>query len=599
FADQAVIAIENVRLFNETKEALDQQTAIAEILRVISSSPTDVQPVLDAIAERAARLCDASAASMYLTDGDMLRHLTSRGPSPDLVTNVDTIPINRDSISGRALLERQTIQVRDLQAEGSEYPLSHDLAKRFDHRTVVVTPLYREGKPFGTILLRRHDVRPFSDREIGLLRTFGDQAAIALENVRLFNETKEALEQQTATAEVLKTISRTTFELEPVLETLIENATRLCKAEKGFVFIREGESYNVTAHHGALPEQIEFQRLHPVLPGYGTLVGRTASTRQIVHIEDAKNDPTYTWSEAQVALGFRTLLGVPMLREGEPIGVVAMWREEVRPFSPRDMQLVATFADQAVIAIENVRLFREIQDKSRQLEIANKHKSEFLANMSHELRTPLNAIIGFSEVLLERLFGELNDKQDDYLKDIHSSGRHLLNLINDILDLSKVEAGRMELEVSTFDLSTAIANAMTLVRERAQRHSIALGVNVAPQLGEIVADERKVKQILLNLLSNAVKFTPDGGRIDVSARRDADNVVIAVHDTGIGIAAEDQEAVFEEFRQVGRNYTNKQEGTGLGLALTRRFVELHGGTIRVESEPGKGSTFTFTLPLKS
>ena len=198
--------------------------------------------------------------------------------------------------------------------------------------------------------------------------------------------------------------------------------------------------------------------------------------------------------------------------------MVGIWREQVRPFTTREIQLVATFADQAVIAIENVRLFHEIQDKSRQLEIANKHKSEFLANMSHELRTPLNAIIGFSEVLLERLFGELNAKQDDYLKDIHSSGRHLLSLINDILDLSKIEAGRMELETSTFDLASALANAMTLVRERAQRHGIALEQEVDPKLGEITADERKFKQILVNLLSNAVKFTPDGGRIDVSAR---------------------------------------------------------------------------------
>jgi signal transduction histidine kinase len=218
--------------------------------------------------------------------------------------------------------------------------------------------------------------------------------------------------------------------------------------------------------------------------------------------------------------------------------------------------------------------------------------------MSHELRTPLNAIIGFSEVLLERLFGELNEKQDNYLKDIHSSGRHLLSLINDILDLSKVEAGRMELDLTTFDLPSAISNAMTLIRERAQRHAIALALDADPALGEAVADERKFKQILLNLLTNAVKFTPDGGRVEVSARRDADDIVVAVHDTGIGIAAEDQAAVFEEFRQVGRHYTNKQEGTGLGLALTRKFVELHGGRIWLESEPGKGSTFTFTIPIK-
>jgi len=287
-----------------------------------------------------------------------------------------------------------------------------------------------------------------------------------------------------------------------------------------------------------------------------------------------------------------------MIWEGRGVGSIAVLRQPPHPMTGKDLALLKTFADQAVIAIQNVRQFREIQQKSRELEIASQHKSEFLANMSHELRTPLNAIIGFSEVLLERMFGELNEKQDDYLKDIHSSGRHLLSLINDILDLSKVEAGRMELEPARFDVPTAIGNAMTLVRERAQRHGIALGIDVAAEVGEIVADERKFKQILLNLLTNAVKFTPDGGRVEVRAHREPGQLVVAVHDTGIGIAPEDQEAVFEEFRQVGRDYTNKQEGTGLGLALTRRFVELHGGTIRVDSEPGKGSTFTFTIPTE-
>ena len=234
----------------------------------------------------------------------------------------------------------------------------------------------------------------------------------------------------------------------------------------------------------------------------------------------------------------------------------------------------------------------------RQIETANQHKSEFLANMSHELRTPLNAIIGFSEVLLERLFGDLNEKQEDYLKDVHTSGKHLLSLINEILDLSKIEAGRMELEESSFDLEGAVSNALTLVRERAQRHGIALGQNVDPKLGQIVADERKFKQILLNLLSNAVKFTPDGGRIDVQAGREGSNALISVRDTGVGIAPADQAAVFEEFRQVGTDATRKHEGTGLGLTLTKKFVELHGGRIWLESEPGKGSTFTFSIPIK-
>ena len=582
----------------ELRDALDQQTAISEILRVISASPTDVQPVLSVVAERAAQLCDAPGSGVFLVEDGSLRAMTTRAAGGEVLPPVTRMPLKRTSVAGRAVLDCETIHLADVtQLMDTEFPDSRDNLMRLGARAILVVPLMRERVAYGGIFLLRRRPRPFSAEQIALVETFARQAAIAIDNVRLFNETREALEQQTATSAVLSAISRTTFELDSVLKALIENATRLCKADKGFVFIRDGDVYRVATNYGVPPEHLEFMQAHPVKPGMGTLVARTTLMRQIVHIDDAKTDPEYTWGEARDLLGFRTMLGVPMLREGEPIGVVGMWREQVRPFTQREIQLVATFADQAVIAIENVRLFGEIQDKSRQLEIANKHKSEFLANMSHELRTPLNAIIGFSEVLLERLFGELNEKQDDYLKDIHSSGRHLLSLINDILDLSKIEAGRMELDLSTFNLAAALANAMTLVRERAQRHAIALEQQTGPELGEITADERKFKQILVNLLSNAVKFTPDGGRIDVIARRDKNDVVIAVRDTGIGIATQDQAEVFEEFRQVGRDYTNKQEGTGLGLALTRRFVELHGGRIWLESEPGKGSTFTFAIPI--
>ena len=328
----------------------------------------------------------------------------------------------------------------------------------------------------------------------------------------------------------------------------------------------------------------------------GTLVGRVALTRQVVQIEDARHDPEYAWEDSLELLGFRTMLGVPMLREGEPIGVVAIWRDQVRPFSERDQQLVTTFADQAVIAIENVRLFREIQDKSRQLEIANQHKSEFLANMSpraaHAAERHHRLLRGADRTHVRRAQREAGRLPEGHL----TSGKHLLSLINDILDLSKIEAGRMELDVENFDVPSALSNAMTLVRERAQRHGITLGLEVAPGVGEMRADERKFKQILLNLLTNAVKFTPDGGRVDVRAQLVDGVLEVAVSDTGIGIAKDDQAAVFEEFQQVGRHYTNKQEGTGLGLALTKRFVELHGGTLTLDSEPGQGSTFTFTLP---
>jgi signal transduction histidine kinase len=296
--------------------------------------------------------------------------------------------------------------------------------------------------------------------------------------------------------------------------------------------------------------------------------------------------------------GFRASLAVPLLREDRIIGGLVVRRKAIGEFRPEVIELLKTFATQSVLAIQNARLFREIEEKSQQIQAANRHKSEFLANMSHELRTPLNAIIGFSEVLQERLFGELNEKQAEYTDDILTSGRHLLSLINEILDLSKVEAGRMELEVAVFDLPLAIDNARTFVRERATRHGITLDVKVDNRVGDYVGDERKIKQILLNLLSNAVKFTPEGGRIGINARPINRAIEISVTDTGIGIAEEDQPKIFEEFRQVGSDSAAKIEGTGLGLTLAKKFVELHGGRIWVESEPGKGSTFVFTLPIK-
>ena len=296
--------------------------------------------------------------------------------------------------------------------------------------------------------------------------------------------------------------------------------------------------------------------------------------------------------------GYRALLGVPLLREEQVIGILAVLRKTPGDFAPEVVRVLMTFATQSALAIENARLFREIADKGRQLEAASRHKSEFLANMSHELRTPLNAILGFSEVLAERMFGEVNEKQAEYLQDILSSGRHLLSLINDILDLSKVEAGRLELELGRFHLPTALDNALTLVRERATRHGITLTQTVDERLGDIVADERKVKQILLNLLSNAVKFTPEGGRVGLTATAADGVITIAVSDTGIGIAPEDQAAIFEEFRQVGRDDARRQEGTGLGPDLAKKFVELHGGRIWVQSQVGQGSTFSFTLPVR-
>jgi signal transduction histidine kinase len=410
-------------------------------------------------------------------------------------------------------------------------------------------------------------------------------------------ELKLALEQQTAISEILRVISASPTDVLPVLHAVAERAMRICEASNARIFIVEKSGLRCAVEMGGTTG-VSVGELLPLDRGWVT--GRAIIDRRPIHIEDVKTLPPEEYSlarELQGKYGHRTVLVVPLMREQQALGAILLRRMETSPFSEKQIALLQTFADQAAIAIENVRLFNEIQEKSRQLEIADKHKSEFLANMSHELRTPLNAIIGFSEALSERMFGELNDKQADYMKDIHESGRHLLSLINDILDLSKIEAGRMELEPSDFDLPSALSNAMTLVRERAQRHGIALGLKLDPRLSVIHADERKFKQIVVNLLSNAVKFTPDGGRVDVSARLDGDKVEIAVADTGIGIAPEDQATVFEEFKQVGRDYTRKAEGTGLGLALTKRFVELHGGAVRLESVPGKGSRFSFTIPV--
>jgi len=590
----------------ELTESLEQQTATSEILRVISSSPTDLQPVLDAIAENAARVCNARDAVLFRMEGDVLRvaaqygTISARGADQDLA-------VNRGWVTGRAVVDRTTIHVEDLaHASETEFPQGRAMQERFGHRTTLATPLLREGVALGALLIRRMEVQPFSDKQIKLLETFADQAVIAIENVRLFKELEaknedlgESLDQQTATGEILRVISSAQTDVQPVFEAIAANALRLCDATFSTIFRYDGSLIHLEALRNVSPEGTAAIRdAFPMPVGRGGASARAILTRSIVHIADVREDPEYALQGLSQAAEFRSILAVPMLHDGKPIGAITVAGPEARPFPDKQIELLKTFADQAVIAIENVRLFSEIQDKTQQLEIANRHKSEFLANMSHELRTPLNAVIGFSEVLIERMFGEVNPKQEEYLQDILSSGKHLLSLINDILDLSKIEAGRMELEAQPFDLPAALENALTLIKERAARNSIALDVHVDPRIGEILADERKIKQVLLNLLSNAVKFTPEGGKITMSAVMNGKSVEVSVADTGIGIAAADQETVFEEFRQVGTDYARKREGTGLGLALARRLVELHGGKLSLQSELGKGSTFTFTIPVR-
>ncbi len=614
FASQAVIAIENVRLFNELDsrnrqltEALDQQTATSEILRVIASSPTDIEPVLRVVAENAARLCDSSDAQIWRVEGDMARKVASYGAVSPVLRVGEARSIDRGSASGRAILERQTVIIQYSQTEAGMDQALIANSIRQGINTALAVPLLREGVAIGSIVIRRMESRPFAEEQIALLKTFADQAVIAIENVRLFQELQdrtrelvESVEEMKALSEVGQAVS-STLDLETVLETIVSRAVDLSGTACGVIyeFDETAQEFNLRASHNMEAEAVEALRAARIRAGEGA-TGQAAITRAPVQIPDTFDQQERSTSRLRPLLnrlGYRSLLTVPILREQQIMGGLTVWRRQAGEFEPEVVNLMQTFATQSALAIHNARLFREIEEKGKQLAVASQHKSEFLANMSHELRTPLNAIIGFSEVLQERLFGEMNDKQTEYVDDILSSGRHLLSLINDILDLSKVEAGRMELEMTTFYLPDAIENALLLVRERASRHGIKLDRSIDDRLGDFSGDERKIKQILVNLLTNAVKFTPEGGQIKVEARLGDNAAIISVTDTGIGIAKEDQEAIFEEFRQVGSNYAQKREGTGLGLTLTRRFVELHGGKIWVESEVGKGSTFSFTLPM--
>ena len=614
FADQAMIAIENVRLFTELgarnhdlTEALEQQTATAEILRVISRSPTDVQPVFDTIAKNARRLCKSDSASVLRLDGGLIHLETVDNASEEGAKALRAAypsPVSERSAGGRAILTGRAVHIPDV-LEDRDYEFAG--LQGAGLRSMVSVPMLRHGSAIGAIVVHTWATpRPFSSKQIELLQTFADQAVIAIENARLFKELQartseltRSVDQLTALGEISQAVS-STLDVETVLQTIVSRATQLAGADGCAIYEYDDatEAFHIRATHNLDSVLVGTLRSTPLRKGEGTM-GRAAETREPIQVSDIAMPGVYQSHvrDTLLSAGYRALLSVPLLREGEIIGSLSLNRHAPGEFPPEAVEVLKTFATQSALAIQNARLFREIEVKSRQLEAASRHKSEFLANMSHELRTPLNAIIGFSEVLTARMFGELNEKQDEYLQDIHASGTHLLSLINDILDLSKIEAGRMELELADFHLPSAIDSALSLVRERATRRGISLHTAVEAGIGEVRADERKVRQVLLNLLSNAIKFTPEGGRIEVTAAGENGAIDVSVSDTGIGIAPEDQEAVFEEFRQVGASAA-KQQGTGLGLALCRKFIELHGGKIWVTSALGSGSTFTFRLPAR-
>jgi signal transduction histidine kinase len=593
----------------ELKETLEHQMATSEILRVIAGSQEDVQPVFDAIAQSAVRLCDAQFCVVFRLDGEVLQFVAQHNLSPEsLAVWKGQAPTRADrtSAAGRAILDGTVAQIPDVDGD-PEYGFLV-VARAVGFRSIAGVPLLREGKPVGALALARAQAGLLPAKQIALLKAFADQAVIAIENVRLFQELRARtaeLAQSVAELQALREVGEavgSTLDLDTVLTTILIRAAELAACEGGVIYEyhEATQTFHVMATHRMVPEHLEALQAKPVRLGEGA-IGKAGATRSPVQVSDILDESQPVAPQVRhivTQLGIRSLLAIPFIREQRLLGGLVVWRESSGPFATVVVQLLQTFAAQSVLAIQNARLFQEIQDKSRELEIANRHKSQFLSAMSHELRTPLNAIIGFSEALQARFFGELNAKQVEYVDDIHASGHHLLSLINDILDLSKIEAGRMELDVSRFEVAGSIDQALTLVRERAARAELRLDVEVAPDVGSFAGDERKFRQILLNLLSNAIKFTPPGGEVRVSASRANGALQVAVSDTGIGIAAEQQATIFEEFRQLASPRNEMREGTGLGLTLARRFVELHGGAISVTSAPGKGSTFKFTLPVK-
>ena len=602
----AGIDAEIAQLNRDLDEARQQLAAISEVLTALGRSASDLELVLGTVVESARRLCEADVAQLHLVEGNVYRLASSSGLSDEYLEFLNRNPVRADrrSLVGRVGLDRRPQQIMDVLAD-AEYG-RHELQRLGGYRTVVGVPMLLDRELVGVLSVWRTEVDPFGDRESEVLTTFAAQAAIAIRQVNLVRALEARQEDLGRKVEQLEALGHvgdavsSSLDLDHVLAMIVEHAVELSDTDGGsiFDFDETTEEFHIRTTFGTDAELVEALR-QTQIGVHETLVGRVAVMRQpqqVVDLDVAELDPHLRCLKEA---GWRSVLAVPIRREERIIGALVVRRRTPGGFSEEITDLLETFASQSALAILNARLFKELEDKGAELEVASRHKSEFLASMSHELRTPLNAVIGFSEVLLERMFDDpLSARQEDYLRDIWESGKHLLALLNDILDLSKVEAGRMELDYSTFSVRDALETSISLVRERAVEHDIELDLRIEPDVSVVEADELRFKQVLLNLMSNAVKFTGDRGRVEVDAAVDGGTLTVTVTDNGLGVGPEDRERIFESFER-GTRGPLKTEGTGLGLSLSKRIVALHGGRIWLESEVNVGSTFGFAVPLRA
>jgi GAF domain-containing protein/DNA-binding response OmpR family regulator len=624
FAAQAVIAIENARLLTELRqrtddltESLEQQTATSEVLQVISSSPGDLEPVFASMLENAIRICNASFGTIYRADGDALQVVATHNmPSAlaELRHSPEYRPAAPNSPLGRMMATKALVHVADLAADPGyvdrRIPALVSGVEVGGVRTWVGVPMLKEDELIGAFVLHRQQMRPFTEKQIALLTSFASQAVIAIENTRLLSELRQRTDdlgrsvgELRALGEVSQAVN-STLELETVLSTIVTKAVQLSSTEAGAIYVYDerDREFHLRATYGMERELIDaLSSRH--LGVDETNITMALASREPIQIADLRDEPPNDINDLILRAGYRARLAAPLFRGTDIVGLLVVRRRTPGAFPQNTVDLIKTFAAQSVLAIQNARLFHEIDEKSRELEVAGQHKSQFLANMSHELRTPLNAIIGYSEILQEEAADVGRDKLVPDLKKIEGAGRHLLGLINDILDLSKVEAGRMEVFLEDVEVVPLLDEVRALILPLVEKNGNVLDLKLAEDLGVIHTDRTKLKQSLLNILSNGSKFT-EHGRLTLAAERFVDKTErpmmrFAVSDTGIGMTEEQLGRLFQAFSQADASTTKKYGGTGLGLAISRQFCQLLGGDITVTSRPGEGSTFVITLPAHS